>query len=474
MASKAHRGARPQRVRLTRTTFSIMAALLDLALILWSAIAVELTYNKIVYGWNGLAQNNIQLCFVVALLFVGLNIVRRGYSIAAFLEMSGHARRVVVFWNMAFLFSIFLGFIGRASDETSRVAFVSFYFIGLAALYIGRAILVLLVRNSAQSGGVLAARVMLVGAADDLGRFRGQNFLNDSGKDAVACCALGRDEASHGADLNRAVRLARRLRPDEIMIVAPLGQAALIDRCIAAFLSVPAAITVHVLPGDELNRFAGAMTSGLSSGAALRLPGHAMSSADMLVKRGFDIAVSSLALLLLSPVFMFVALAIKLDSPGPVFFFQTRHGFNKRPFRIAKFRSMTTAENGRAVKQATSGDMRVTRTGRFIRKYNLDELPQLLNVLRGEMSLVGPRPHAVVHDRSFERAVALYSRRHNVKPGITGWAQVNGLRGPTDTPEKIGRRVQHDLYYVDHWSLLLDLWILLLTLFSRKAYQNAF
>lgn len=134
---------------------------------------------------------------------------------------------------------------------------------------------------------------------------------------------------------------------------------------------------------------------------------------------------------------------------------------------------MRATEEGAAVKQATADDPRVTRVGRILRRFNIDELPQVLNVQRGEMSLVGPRPHALVHDMAFEIEISLYARRHNVKPGITGWAQVNGLRGETDTQEKIWRRVHYDLHYIDNWSLVFDIWIMCLTLFSRKAYSNA-
>ena len=134
---------------------------------------------------------------------------------------------------------------------------------------------------------------------------------------------------------------------------------------------------------------------------------------------------------------------------------------------------MRATEEGAAVKQATADDPRVTRVGRILRRFNIDELPQVLNVLRGEMSLVGPRPHALVHDMAFEIEISLYARQHNVKRGITGWAQVNGLRGETDTQEKIWRRVHYDLHYIDNWSLVFDIWIMCLTLFSRKAYSNA-
>ncbi|MBN9447724.1 MAG: sugar transferase, partial [Bosea sp.] len=162
-----------------------------------------------------------------------------------------------------------------------------------------------------------------------------------------------------------------------------------------------------------------------------------------------------------------------IDSKGPVLFLQRRYGFNQEPFRIFKFRTMTTTDDGAVIRQATRGDPRITRVGRHLRRYNLDELPQLINVIAGQMSLVGPRPHALAHDREYQRKIALYARRHNVKPGITGWAQVNGLRGETDTDEKMARRVAYDHWYIDNWSFWLDLAILLRTLFSPRAFRNA-
>jgi len=156
-----------------------------------------------------------------------------------------------------------------------------------------------------------------------------------------------------------------------------------------------------------------------------------------------------------------------------VFFKQRRRGYNMAEFRIWKFRTMTTLEDGDTIKQAAEGDARITFPGAFLRRFSLDELPQLINVLKGEMSLVGPRPHAVAHDRFFERRIAGYPRRLNVKPGITGWAQVNGFRGATDTDEAMQLRVEHDIFYIDNCSVGFDLYILLLTLVSPKASQNA-
>jgi exopolysaccharide biosynthesis polyprenyl glycosylphosphotransferase len=185
------------------------------------------------------------------------------------------------------------------------------------------------------------------------------------------------------------------------------------------------------------------------------------------------VIVAGAALVALAPVLASIALLIRLDSRGPVFFRQRRYGFNQQMFRIIKFRTMTTLDDGDIVRQACRNDRRITPIGRWLRRWNIDELPQLINVLRGDMSLVGPRPHALSHDREFEQRIALYARRHNVKPGMTGWAQVNGLRGEIDTEEKLRRRIECDLYYIDNWSLLFDLKILLYTVFSRSAYRNA-
>ena len=193
---------------------------------------------------------------------------------------------------------------------------------------------------------------------------------------------------------------------------------------------------------------------------------------DRLEKRLFDMVFAFVGLVLLSPLLLVVALAVKLDSKGPVFFRQRRYGRNNRVFRIFKFRTMTVAEDGDRVVQASRNDARVTRVGRFLRKTSIDEIPQLINVLFGQMSLVGPRPHALAHEERFEEDFDLFSRRRRVLPGISGWAQVNGYRGETKTPEDVERRMEYDLYYIDNWSIWFDMEIIVRTLLTvgRGAY----
>ncbi len=198
---------------------------------------------------------------------------------------------------------------------------------------------------------------------------------------------------------------------------------------------------------------------------------------DVVLKRAFDLCLGSVLLVLLSPVLLLIALAIRLDSAGPVFFRQAREGYASRPFRVWKFRTLDHAkEDAGAVVPVTAGDTRVTRVGRFLRRTSLDELPQLFNVIQGSMSLVGPRPHAVGarnRDMEFAAVVQGYGARHRVNPGITGWAQVRGFRGPVTSPDEIRQRVELDLEYIDRWSLGFDLQILAMTLPTVIRGENA-
>lgn len=193
-----------------------------------------------------------------------------------------------------------------------------------------------------------------------------------------------------------------------------------------------------------------------------------------LIKRCSDLALASFILLLISPLLLACAIGVKLSSPGPIIFKQRRYGLDGKEILVYKFRSMTVTEDGAVVTQARKNDVRVTKFGAFIRKTSLDELPQFLNVLQGRMSIVGPRPHAVSHNEMYRKLIKGYMVRHKVKPGITGWAQVNGYRGETDTVDKMENRIRYDLEYLRNWSLNLDLWIVIKTVLlvarDSKAY----
>ncbi|HEY6878372.1 MAG TPA: exopolysaccharide biosynthesis polyprenyl glycosylphosphotransferase, partial [Polyangiales bacterium] len=192
------------------------------------------------------------------------------------------------------------------------------------------------------------------------------------------------------------------------------------------------------------------------------------------LKRVEDLVLGSLILMMIALPMAAIAVGVRLSSPGPIFFRQRRYGLNGEEIRVLKFRTMTVTEDGGVVTQAKKDDQRVTPFGRFLRRTSLDELPQFINVIMGEMSIVGPRPHAVSHNEMYRRMIHGYMLRHKVKPGITGWAQVNGWRGETDTVEKMEQRVNHDLHYIQNWGLLFDLKIIFKTIFGSGTRQNAY
>jgi putative colanic acid biosynthesis UDP-glucose lipid carrier transferase len=196
---------------------------------------------------------------------------------------------------------------------------------------------------------------------------------------------------------------------------------------------------------------------------------------DGLLKRGSDIVLSLLILILIAPLLLVLAIAVKLTSPGPIIFKQRRYGLDGEEIVVYKFRSMTVCEDGGQIQQAQLGDQRITPLGAFMRRTSLDELPQFVNVLQGRMSIVGPRPHAIAHNELYRKVINGYMVRHKVKPGITGWAQVCGYRGETDTLDKMQARIDHDLEYLRNWSLRLDLFIIFRTVWvilkgQREAY----
>jgi putative colanic acid biosynthesis UDP-glucose lipid carrier transferase len=233
-------------------------------------------------------------------------------------------------------------------------------------------------------------------------------------------------------------------------------------------------LPLFFLPDDTVADVLAHPQVTLDDAFAFELQREPLSSRERVLKRAMDIVISSFGLLVSCPLLLIAAILIRLDSPGPFLFRQVRKGFNGQPFRILKFRTMSVMEDGTVVTQATRKDARVTRIGSWLRRTSFDELPQLLNVLFGDMSIVGPRPHALAHDNEYTDLIAKYSRRHHVKPGITGWAQVNGFRGETPELTLMQRRVELDLWYIANWSLVLDFWIIVRTCFELLRARNAF
>ncbi len=460
--------------RLDPQSFWSLAAFADLGAVACAAIVAQVGYNGIFHRWVSMGSGGLRLSGVVAVTFVLVNVVRRRYALKDYLDLRGHARRAANTWNLAIMTAALLGFLDRAQDDVSRGAYIAFYVIGLAFVIAAHAGMATWARRVARSGAAVIARALLVGARADVEAPARRAELREAGLAIERVLALSEDPAERTRQLADAVKFTRRQGVREVIIAAPIGRGDIIEACLAAFLESPVEVRLKLSPSSAQSKIAAERLAAAVGDIGLHPSAYAFTDANRRIKRICDVVIGAVSLVVFAPLMAAVAIAIKLDSRGPVFFVQTRRGYNKKLFRIYKFRTMTTIENGRNVAQAKARDCRVTRMGRWMRRYNVDELPQLLNVLRGEMSLIGPRPHAIPHDRQFSREIEFYTRRNNVPPGMTGWAQVNGYRGAIECLEHIERRVELDLHYIDNWSLLLDFWILAMTLFSRNAYRNAF
>jgi Undecaprenyl-phosphate glucose phosphotransferase len=446
-------------------TFLIMVAL---------AAVIGASYQLAAYGVVVDVTVPMVAGGAVALLYALTFLYRREYTIPAYLRGAHRPARIFMSWNAAFLGLFTVAFLTQTTMSVSRAMTLTFYAVGLLAMIATETGVRSMIIAGLRSGLLMPRRVMIVGGRTAAAEFvkRLSAAVTESeriGVRIVATADVGPD-AEVGA-LANAVASARILLPDEIVIVARWEDTTLVDQVVAAFEQLPVAI--HLDGGPVLARFSDLhlrRVGGVSTLSVAELP---LTPAQVIAKRAFDIIGSSIGLVLLAPAFAVLVLLIRRETKGAAFFRQDRLGFNQAAFRIYKFRSMTTADDGPVIEQAKPGDPRITRIGQFLRRTSLDELPQLINVFKGEMSLVGPRPHAVAHDRDYEQRIRRYPRRLNIKPGITGWAQVNGYRGLTDTDEKMRQRVEADLYYIDNWSIMFDVYILLLTVLSPKTFKNA-
>ena len=409
----------------------------------------------------------------------------RLYDPARFSSFLGQLPRVLLGW-MITLAIIGAGLVFmKSAQEYSRVWLALWFLAGGVALIGGRAALTHLVRTWARQGrlyrraviygaGAVSAEVILQLEKDAGTDIRISGIFDERDDEGRAPRVIAGYPRLGG--LTELLALGRESRIDLVIVALPVSAEQRLSQIVKRLSVLPADIK---LPARATSiRFSPKTYSHVGSVAMIDLYDKPIADWGTVSKWVFDKAIAALALILLAPVMAAVAIAIRLDSRGPVLFKQKRYGFNNELIEVYKFRSMyTDLCDAQAAKLVTKHDPRVTKVGRFIRKSSLDELPQLFNVLMGSLSLVGPRPHAVsakADNRLYDEVVDGYFARHKVKPGITGWAQINGWRGETDTAEKIEKRVEHDLYYIENWSVLLDLYILLKTPGSLLKTDNAY
>lgn len=456
--------------------------ILDFALICIVGIALYFGYVTAVDGFKwGYIGAIVGIALVAVVSFQAAEI----YDIQMFRGQLRQMARMGSSWAFVFLLFIGASFFAKVGGSVSRVWLSAFFFIGLVMLIAERLVLRALVRRWARDGR-LDRRTVIVGSDENgekliraldaqedsdlhiLGVFDDRNDAR-----ALDTCA-GKPKLGKIDDI---VEFARRTRIDLVLFALPISAEGRILEMLKKLWVLP--VDIRLSAHTNRLRFRPRSYSYLGTVPTLDVFEQPITDWDLVMKWLFDRVVGGLLLILLSPVMAIVALAVKLDSPGPVLFRQKRFGFNNERIDVFKFRSLYHHQaDPTASKVVTRNDPRVTRVGRFIRKTSLDELPQLFNVVfKGNLSIVGPRPHAIqgkLQARLFDEAVDGYFARHRVKPGITGWAQINGWRGEIDNEEKIQKRVEFDLYYIENWSVLFDSYILFKTPLALIKGENAY
>jgi putative colanic acid biosynthesis UDP-glucose lipid carrier transferase len=273
-------------------------------------------------------------------------------------------------------------------------------------------------------------------------------------------------------DVESLISMAKNNEIDSVYIALPMHKAIVIEHIVS--ILADSTCTVILVPDIFTFNVVHSRNESIYGVPVISLYDTPMSGVNMVFKRIEDILISICILLFISPILLIISIVIKLTSPGPIIFKQLRYGMDGREIKVWKFRSMTVMENGDKVIQAIKGDARITPFGGFLRRTSLDELPQFFNVIKGDMSIVGPRPHAIAHNEEYRKLIKGYMLRHKVKPGITGWAQINGWRGETDVLEKMEKRVEYDLYYIQNWSLWLDVKIIFMTVTKGFINKSAY
>ena len=406
------------------------------------------------------------------------------YQLAALRHPFLQLGRFALVWLATFAFLAIVAFFLKVSEDFSRFWVATWFISGFILLVTGRTICARLIRRWSRKG-IMERRAVIVGggqSAEELIRSLEQQPDND-----IRICGIFDDRDDKRSppvvagypklgNISELVEFARIAHIDMLIVSLPLAAETRVLQLLKRLWVLPVDIRLSAL--NNPLRFRPRAYSYVGSVPMLDIFDRPINDWDSVAKRAFDIVFSLFGLLLFSPIMLVTAIAIKQDSKGPVIFKQRRHGFNNEVINVWKFRSMYSDQSDPTARKAvTKNDPRVTRVGRFIRRTSIDELPQFFNVLAGSLSLVGPRPHAVAatsHNLLYNEVVEGYFARHRVKPGVTGWAQINGWRGEVDTSDKIKMRTEYDLYYIENWSFWFDLKILLLTPFRLLNTENAY
>ncbi len=453
-------------------------AIVDFTLIVAASIATGVVYHFLAFdAWGDVDAYAVIGCYS-GLTFVLLSKVLGLYQPNALLSAGVQIRSVLAAWGATALFMTSLLFLLKTGADYSRGATISFDCLGVVLIVAFRYVTALNLRRALANGTLGGQRVIVIGDSEELAIKPKTDLLRTYGAREVGRFELSpasdptlSDIARDGEVIDSGITAARANYAELVLLALRWVDTARTDFVCERLRALP--LPVFLLPDRSVSSILSRSSWDPHVLTPIEIQRAPLAQHDLIVKRVFDVMFAALALVIFSPLLLLTAVAIKLDSEGPVIFRQRRRGFNGREFAIYKFRTMTVLEDGGTVRQAQRGDARVTWLGRLLRASSIDELPQLINVLTGDMSLVGPRPHAVVHDDEYGKLIDNYMYRHHVKPGITGWAQIHGFRGETDVA-LMQKRIQLDLWYINNWSLWLDLKIMARTCVEVLRGRNAY
>ncbi|TIN40341.1 MAG: undecaprenyl-phosphate glucose phosphotransferase [Mesorhizobium sp.] len=455
--------------------------MVEFALLFLSGLCIYFYY---VGFFNHLAWQYPLAIAAASSLAVVLLDVTDCYQIVSFMRPLANFGRLLMVWAGTFALMALTAFAVKMSQDYSRLVFGTWFVVGFMLVFGLRLLMSKLIRRWARDGR-MERRAVIVGGgttAEVLIRSVEKQPYND-----IRICGIFDDRGDKRSPpivagypklgtVSELIEFARIARIDMLIVSLPLTAESRVLQLLKKLWVLP--VDIRLSAHSNALQFRPRAYSYIGSVPMLDIFDRPINDWDSVAKRAFDIVFSIIGIIVFSPVLLATAIAIKLDSKGPVLFHQKRHGFNNEIIEVYKFRSMYTDKADPTAKQTvTRNDPRVTRVGRFIRKTSIDELPQFFNSLFGSLSLVGPRPHAIAaqsHNLLYNEVVDGYFARHKVKPGVTGWAQINGWRGEMDTNEKIRMRTEYDLYYIENWSLLFDLRILFLTPIRLLNTENAY
>lgn len=461
-----------------RDVNSLIQHLADTIFIVLLGAVVAAAYHFGVHGMIRSWASDVAAGIVVAFAFAAtsrMTFHQRGMVVTRSYE---RLRDAALSWTLAFGILTFGLFTIKAGAMASRGSVLALYGIGLPLIMLWRVFVPVALAPLARRVGSAMRECIVIGEQADSLADKFVTELKESGHPAAplfkfrAFCPVNQWQGELDRLVSEVTSAAHRSGPGEVYLCAgniPADRLAAIMRRLTV---LPRAI--YVVPDAQTASLIRSRPATVGRFVAMEARREPLGRAQRILKRSMDIFFSGVALAGLSPLLVMTAIAIKLDSKGPVLFRQTRNGYRGQPFKILKFRSMHVQEDGPVIRQASRNDARVTRVGRFIRKMSIDELPQLVNILLGDMSLVGPRPHAQAHDELYARTIENYEIRQHVKPGLTGWAQVNGLRGETSTIDAMYQRIEYDLWYAVNASVLLDIEIMVRTAFEVVRTRNAY